>query len=111
MLYYIKIYVFKYLFLSMTTQTKSIQKLITFSPELHQLVMKRAKRFGLSLPEYIRILAVNDTKSEAEAIPMVDEETEKRIGESLEAYKQGEYITLKTKSDIKKYLDHLDEQV
>ena len=80
----------------MQLQPRSIQKLITFSPELYQLTLTRAKRFGLSFPEYIRILTVNDIKKETENIPFVDAETEKGIGKSLEDLKKGRYVTLST---------------
>lgn len=91
----------------MQTSTKSIPKLITFSAELYQLVLDKAKRLGLSFGEYVRILAVNDVKKEVESIPMVDEETEQRIGESLAAYKRGEYTVLKTDEDIRKHFKNL----
>lgn len=46
-------------------------------------------------------------KSATESISMVDEETEKRIGESLKAYKDGKYTILKTDKDIKKFIEDL----
>lgn len=91
----------------MQTQVKSVQKLITFSPQLYQLVLNKAKRLGLSFAEYLRLMAVNEVKKEVEALPVVDEETEKRIGESFEAYKRGEYKLLKTDKDIKKHFKNL----
>jgi hypothetical protein len=39
--------------------------------------------------------------------PMVDEETEKRIGESLKAYKEGKFTVLKTKKDIETFVNNL----
>lgn len=74
------------------TKTKRVQKLITFSPKLYLLANKRAKNLGLSFPEYIRHLLATIVEKEAEYFPMVDEETEKRIGKSLKALENGEYI-------------------
>lgn len=88
----------------MQTQSKSIQKLITFSPELYSLVMSKSKRIGVSFAEYIRVLLVNDIKEEVEAIEMVDEKTEKAIGQSLKDFKEGRYTTIKTEKDLKKFL-------
>jgi len=91
----------------MQTQTKSVQKLITFSPQLYQLVLNKAKRLGLSFAEFLRLVAVNEVKKEVEEIPMVDEETEKRIGESLKAYKEGRFKSLKTNKEIDDYFKNL----
>lgn len=91
----------------MQTQTKSVQKLITFSPQLYQLVLNKAKRLGLSFAEFLRVMAVNEVKKEVEEIPFVDEETEKRIGESLKAYQNGQYREIKTDEELKNYLDNL----
>ena len=46
---------------------------------------------GLSFTEYLRHLLANAVE-ESGVIPMVDEETEYRIGESLAAYSRGEYV-------------------
>ena len=91
----------------MQTQTKSVQKLITFSPQLYQLVLNKAKRLGLSFAEFLRLVAVNEVKKEVEEIPMVDEETEKRIGESLKAYKEGRFKSLKKNKEIDDYFKNL----
>lgn len=74
---------------------KRVQKLITFSPQLHQLVELNAKKIGLSFPEYIRILAVNDVKKEVEKELMVSEASEQRIGKSLKDIKKGRFIEVK----------------
>jgi len=78
-----------------------IQKLITFSPHLHNLVEKKAEKFGISFPEYIRMLAVSDIKKQ------VDEETEKQIGQSLQDLKAGRYTTIKTKKELDAYIKSL----
>ncbi len=91
----------------MQTQVKSVQKLITFSPQLYQLVLNKARRLVLSFAEYLRLMAVNEVKKEVEALPVVDEETEKRLEESIEAYKRGEYKLLKTDKDITKHFKNL----
>ncbi len=42
-----------------------------------------------------------------EDIPMVDEETEKRIGQSLKDLAEGRYTVLKTKKDIENFVENL----
>lgn len=84
-----------------------IQKLITFSPHLYDLVEKKAGKLGVSFPEYIRILAVSDIKEQVEALPMVSEETEAQIGKSLQDLRKGRYTVLRTDKDIDKHFDSL----
>ncbi|MBI3282913.1 hypothetical protein HYZ70_02450 [Candidatus Curtissbacteria bacterium] len=71
--------------------TQRIQKLITFSPQLYQVVLAKARHLGLSFGEYMRHLAIIDVKKEVEHLPMVDEATDKRIGRSLKDLKEGRY--------------------
>src|SRR3990167_1628516 len=78
----------------MQKQNNRIQKLITFSSQLYSLVKEKAERLGLSFPEYLRLLAVSDVKKEVEQIPIVDEETEKRIGQSLKDFEKGRFTTI-----------------
>ena len=88
----------------MKTQKNRVQKLITFSPHLYTLVDKKADKLGVSFPEYIRMLAVFDIKEQAEELPLVDEETEKQIGRSLQALKEGKYTDVRTEEELNAYL-------
>ncbi|MDE2024937.1 MAG: hypothetical protein KGJ07_00410 [Patescibacteria group bacterium] len=88
-------------------QNSRIQKLITFSPQLYELIERNAKKIGVSFPEYIRILAVNDVRQASDTIPYVDEETEERIGRSLKDIKNGKYTTVSTKEELEKFLNTL----
>lgn len=40
-------------------------------------------------------------------IPMVDEETEKRIGQALRDYEEGRYTTISTNKELKEHLASL----
>ena len=71
--------------------TQRIQKLITFSPQLYQVVLTKARQLGLSFGEYMRHLAIIDVKEEIEHLPMVDDATDKRIGQSLKDLEEGRY--------------------
>lgn len=86
-----------------------IQKLITFSPHLYDLVEKKAEKLGVSFPEYMRMLAVFDIKKQVEELPMVDEETEKQIGKSLQDLQEGRYTTIKTKKELDVFLKSLSK--
>lgn len=91
----------------MRMQRDRIQKLITFSPHLYTLVEEKAEKLGVSFPDYIRILAVSDIKEQVEQLPMVDEETEKQIGKSLQDLKEGRYTTVRSKKDLEAHLKSL----
>lgn len=81
-------------------QKYSVQKLITFSPQLYDLVEKKAKKLGLTFPEYIRLLAVNDIKNMVEDNPFVDTKTEKHIAHSIKNINSGKYTILNSSKDI-----------
>lgn len=90
----------------MTVKTKKrVQKMISFPPELYKMGQQKADVFGLSFPEYVRFLVMNDAKSEP--IEMVDEETEKAIGEAYEAYARGEGTIVSSKEELADYLASL----
>lgn len=76
-----------------------VQKLITFSPQLYQVVLTKARQLGLSFGEYIRHLAVIDVKEEIERLPMVDNTTDKRIGQSLKDLEEGRYTEVDPSDD------------
>ncbi len=73
------------------SDTARVQKLITFSPQLYEIIIAKAKQLGLSFGEYMRHLAIIDVKEEIEHLPMVDDETDKRIGQSLKDLAEGRY--------------------
>ncbi len=49
---------------------------------------------GLSFGEYIRHLAITDVKVEIERLPFVDEQADKRIGQSLKDLDEGRYVVV-----------------
>ncbi len=71
--------------------TLRVQKLITFSPQLYQVVFAKARQLGLSFGEYMRHLAIIDVKKEVEYLHMVSKATDKRMGQSLKDLKEGRY--------------------
>lgn len=79
--------------------TARIQKLITFSPQLYQVVLTKARQLGLSFGEYMRHLAIIDVKEEIEHLPMVDDATDKRIGQSLKDLEEGRYTEVDPSDD------------
>lgn len=79
--------------------TARIQKLITFSPQLYQVVLTKARQLGLSFGEYMRHLAIIDVKEEIERLPMVDNATDKRIGQSLKDLEEGRYTEVDPSDD------------
>lgn len=88
----------------MQTSSQRVQKMVTLSPVLYKLAEKKAKSLGIHFPEYIRHLLINDVEEDLEPIETVDAETDKRIGESLKAYKEGRYTTVHTEEELDKFL-------
>ena len=88
----------------MQIKSKRIQKLITFSPQLYYLTNIKAEKLGLSFPDYLRYLLAETLEKESAYIPLVDEETEKRIGKSLEALEKGKFIEVKDDKVLGKVL-------
>ena len=95
----------------MITATNRVQKLVTFSPQLYYNAEVKAKQLGIPFAEYLRHLIIKDVEEDITDLPMVDAETDRRIGESLEAYKRGEYTELKTKKDIENYFNKLNSEI
>ena len=75
----------------MTIATNRVQKLVTFSPQLYYNAETKAKHLGVPFAEYLRHLIIKDVEEDVADLPMVDEETDRRIGESLKAYEEGRY--------------------
>jgi hypothetical protein len=75
----------------MQTTSQRVQKLVTFSSKLYGNAVARANRLGIPFAEYVRHVVIKDIEEGIENLPMVNEETDKRIGESLKAYKEGRY--------------------
>ncbi len=84
-------------------QTQRIQKLITFSPQLFALIEQKVSKLGVSFPEYIRGLAVNDVKKSVEAIDFLTTEEEEGIKRSLADIKAHRYTIVKSDDDIEKH--------
>jgi hypothetical protein len=90
------------------TNTSTIhQKLIGFPEPLYKLASKQVKKFGISFSEYLRMLVIQDVLNKNNQIEMVDEDTEKRIGESVEDFKHGRYTVIKGHEELEKYFNKL----
>lgn len=70
-----------------------VQKLVTFSPQLYHNAEMKSKQLGVTFAEYVRHLIINDVEEDTN-LPMVDEETNKRIGQSLKALKEGKFSVI-----------------
>jgi hypothetical protein len=71
---------------------KRVQKLITFSPQLYSLVEQKAKKLGITFPEYIRSLAVEDLKDNDYIV--ASPEMERQIGIAMKEFEDGNYVEL-----------------
>lgn len=79
--------------MSNTTQVRQI----TFSNILLKNAMNKAKKLGVSFPEYVRHLIINDTELE---VDILTEEEEKRVAVALKDYENGLYDTAKSDEEI-----------
>lgn len=81
-----------------TSQAPQEQIKISVSIELKSLLKSKAQGIGIPVTQYVKNLIINDVK-ESPAY-LVDAETEKRIGRSLQDLKAGRY-TIVDPSDKK----------
>ena len=88
-------------------QINRVQKLITFSPQLYQLVEKNAADLGISFPEYIRVLAVNDVKKSVEKMTSINDDIEEQVAKSFDDIKNKRYTTVTTEGELDTYLQGL----
>lgn len=86
---------------------KSIQKNITLSVQLADKLEKKAKKVGLSVSEYVRILVFNDTFGKDEVYQMTPEQ-EKSVSIGLKDLREGRYDVLKSDDDIDKFFDNIE---
>ncbi len=70
-------------------QKQRVQKLITFSPQLYELVEDKAQRLGVSFPEYIRSLALEDIKDNKAPYLTVSQELADEIEVAVTEFKDG----------------------
>ncbi len=78
-------------------------KQIGFSDQMITYVNERLDTLGVSFPEYIRYLVLQDTTQIRDKIPFVTKEEEERITESIKNLSDGDFVTHKKRGDIKKY--------
>jgi hypothetical protein len=86
---------------------QTVQKNVTLPKQLFNDLALKAGKVGLSISEYIRILVFNDTKSERDEIVTLPKRLEESVSKGYEDIRKGNYITLKTKEDIKNYIDSI----
>ncbi len=96
---------------------------VPISNKMKSMLQKRSEKEGFSsVNEYVRVilhkviqrdLDFDLIDSHKAAIEVLDDETEKRVAESIEAYKRGEYDTIDSNIDphaIDKYLDEIQSR-
>ena len=83
-----------------------VQKLVTFSPKLYNNAVARANSLGIPFAEYVRHTLIKDVEESDKNLPMVDAQTEKRIGQSLKDIEDGKYIEVdpSNEEELKKFV-------
>ena len=92
-----------------TQSTKVHQKLISLPDPLYSRLVKRAKKVGVSLTEYFRLMTYLHLNSPEpfEFIEELDEETSKGVAEGVQDIEAGRYITLKSDKDVDEFFKKL----
>lgn len=91
-------------------RTNTVAKTITLTKDLYEDAEKTANQLGVSFPEYVRYLIIDDKREYLRKIEILDEETEKELGEAMEDYKKGNYAVLTSEAEIDEYFDNLLEE-
>ena len=86
-------------------QTSRVQKLVTFSPELYQLTLTRAKSVGLSFADYLRHILVKEIEEEKYDLVRLD----KLAKQGLSEYRAGKTKSISTPSELKAYLKEIEK--
>jgi len=83
-----------------------VQKLVTFSPKLYNSAVARANSLGIPFAEYVRHTLIKDVEESNKNLPMVDAQTEERIGQSLKDIEDGKYIEVdpSNEEELKKFV-------
>ncbi len=79
---------------------------VSVSRELKSLVKSRAQNIGVPVTQYVKNLIINDVKTPSY---QVNEDSEKRIGQSLQDLKEGRYTILRSDEDIENHLNNLNK--
>lgn len=86
-------------------RTNTTSKSITLTHALLENAQTVAGYLGISFPEYVRNLIINDTKEFIDKIPTLDKETILSLGKALQEVKQKQGTSLRNKDDIEKLLN------
>ncbi len=78
---------------------------IAFPTELYELMQVKTQQVGLSIPEYVRHVVINDI--EKTPIEIASPELEKGIDSALRDVGKDKYIVIKNKKDLKKFVEDL----
>jgi len=90
-------------------QNNKIPRQIVFTTKLNEVATSKANKMGVSVPEYIRYLILQDNQDQHRDMPFVSDEMEEMIGKSIQDYLNGKTTDLKTKKDVVNYVDKLVE--
>jgi hypothetical protein len=105
-------HVLQYIYIIMSTNNQTqntVIRQVGFPQPLFELIKIRLEQLGISTPEYVRHLVIEDIKPLYKDIPMVDLETEESIGRALDDIETGKVTRLKSTSAIKDHLNKISK--
>lgn len=89
---------------SQNTQS-SIQQTVDFPAELYSYIQQSAKKYGVDVSEYIRMLAFNDVHSTQAILESFDDDVIESVGRSLKQIQTGDTVTVDPQNE--KELDNV----
>lgn len=82
-------------------------KQVSFSSRILMYVDERTEEMGISFPEYIRHLVLNDIKHIRDKTPLVTEEEENAVSASMRDIKEGRFTVHKDQKAIREHFKKL----
>jgi hypothetical protein len=92
-----------------TQQRSSIVRQVMFPSQLFDLVKVRLEQLGISVPEYLRQLVIEDVKPLYKNIPTLNEDTQRSLVNAFEDIAKGDVKKFENYKEAKEFLDSLDK--
>jgi hypothetical protein len=84
--------------------SKNIQKTITLPVNLLEDVKMRVERMGITLSEYFRFLAINDTEPIRQTTYELSRSQERAVSKSMKEIRNGDFMELGSDEEIDRLL-------
>ena len=83
-----------------------VPRQIIFTSKLNELAIKNAGNLGVTVPEYVKFLILQDSRTNTNLTGELSQEEELSVARGMDDYASGNVTTLRNKQDI---VDHLEK--